>query len=58
MELMPEDIENLVSDIRNGNYADTRYRDGKTNVKGKTKEKPSLNTVKKRLELSGMKMEH
>ena len=54
MELMPEDIENLVSDIRNGNYADTRYRDGKTNVKGKTKEKPSLNTVKKRITILKM----
>ena len=51
MELMPEDIENLVSDIRNGNYADTRYRDGKTKIKGKTKKKPAKTTAKKRVSI-------
>jgi len=54
MALMPEDIEDLVSDIRNGNYADIRYREGKTNVKGKTKKEPAKTTAKKRITILKM----
>ena len=54
MELLPEDIEDLVSDLFNGNYLDTRYRNDGANPLSKKKKKPSKGTAKKRIQILRM----
>lgn len=54
MELLPEDIEDLVSDLFNGNYSDKRYGNDGTNPSGKSKKKPSKGTAKKRTQILRM----
>ena len=54
MELLPEDIEDLVSDLFNGNYSERRCRQDGTNPSDKSKKKPSKVTAKKRTQILRM----
>jgi len=49
MELLKEDIKEIVSDIREGNYADLRYQEGGKSIKGRVKKKPSPTTSNMRV---------